>query len=551
LPTLIPDINPQTIENEGERLFYEAAAKLPTGYIVLYSFKYRIPESSTHAETVREADFVIIHPTLGFLTIEVKQGEVGYKSGRWHHEQNGVTVPLKKNPVEQARSAMFAILELYSQATKNQYFPLRKKYAVAFPQCNHLSGTLPPDLERESIFLEQDLSNLETKIRTLFPANQAPDKVTAAKLQNILSPSFTVFVRLDKQIEEFNRQAERLLTAEQERILDETELDSRKIFFGSAGTGKTFLAMEKANRLAAENRRVLLTCFNKHLAAYMRKSLTSPKITVANFHDFLLRTLQKQDPKLTVPKDPGQFSSFFQTTLPDATFDHFSSLPEAEKFDALVVDEGQDFREEWFTCLESMLKQDGLFYIFADPGQSLFNEDSAFLKKLPHAKHRLTQNLRNTEAINNWLNTCFPQNASPKSRLSGGIPVTLSPFQNAEEEKRRVTQEAGRLIHQGIRPKRIVILSPNTKEKSSLAATDSLGNWPLAGLNDPNPHAIRFSTIRSFKGLEADIVFLIGLKEWNQACTPSDVYVGASRARFLLHIFHQQDFDLLRQPKSH
>jgi superfamily I DNA and RNA helicase len=153
-------------------------------------------------------------------------------------------------------------------------------------------------VERESIFLEQDLSNLETKIRTLFPANQVLDKITVAKLQNILSPSFTVLVRLDKQIEEFNRQAERLLTAEQERILDETELDSRKTFFGSAGTGKTFLAMEKANRLAAENQKVLLTCFNKNLAAYMRKSFTSPKITVANFHDFLLRTLQKQDPKL-------------------------------------------------------------------------------------------------------------------------------------------------------------------------------------------------------------------------------------------------------------
>ena len=38
------------------------------------------------------------------------------------------------------------------------------------------------------------------------------------------------------------------MTEEQERILDETEDDKRKIYFGAAGTGKSFVAMEKAWR---------------------------------------------------------------------------------------------------------------------------------------------------------------------------------------------------------------------------------------------------------------------------------------------------------------
>lgn len=44
------------------------------------------------------------------------------------------------------------------------------------------------------------------------------------------------------------------------------------------------------------------------------------------------------------------------------------------------------------------------------------------------------------------------------------------------------------------------------------------------------------------KGLEADVVFLIGLRE-SKVCTSADVYVGASRAKFLLYVFHHSDWD--------
>jgi MoxR-like ATPase len=56
------------------------------------------------------------------------------------------------------------------------------------------------------------------------------------------------------------------LTEEQERILDETALNRRMLFLGTTGPGKTFVAMEKARRLALEGKRVLLTCYNKNLA---------------------------------------------------------------------------------------------------------------------------------------------------------------------------------------------------------------------------------------------------------------------------------------------
>ena len=72
---------------------------------------------------------------------------------------------------------------------------------------------------------------------------------------------------------------------------------------------------------------------------------------------------------------------------------------------------------------------------------------------------------------------------------------------------------------------------------------EKIKNWTLVEYKEKQPNTICFSTIRAFKGLEADIVFLIGLRPDTPACTGGDIYVGGSRARYLLYIFHREDID--------
>ncbi len=540
MATMIPQLDLSAIENKGEQLFYEAASRLPDKYTVLYSYKYHLPGEGDYLEQVREADFIIAYPSLGFVTIEVKEGNITFANGQWSRELELSSEPLRKNPVEQARAAMFAVLDRYKAATGGTPFPLQCRYAVCFPTCTSISGTLPADLLKESVILQSDLPDLEDKIRRLFKQNEPNTQAFNTLINQVLSPSFKVFNRLEEQIEIFNTNLARVLSDEQERILDETELNPRMIFFGAAGTGKTYLALEKARRLAAEGKKVLLTCFNKNLAAYLNGQLPE-NVIITNFHDFLLRTLNEAGHKLKVPENPAEWDTFFSATLPTLAFDHFMSLPETDKCDALLVDEGQDFREEWFHCLESVLTQTGEFYIFADPHQSVFNRETGFLKTFPVSRHRLTRNLRNSEEINKWLSPFLPEN-SLKSHHKGGLPVSSFPWMTKVEERRLIGRELGRLVNQGIQPKRVVILSPHTKESSCLVNQTHLRDWPLGDFNDTRPNAVRFATIRSFKGLEADIVFLIGLRP-SQACRAADVYVGASRARFLLYVFHQEGVD--------
>ena len=78
-----------------------------------------------------------------------------------------------------------------------------------------------------------------------------------------------------------------------------------------------------------------------------------------------------------------------------------------------------------------------------------------------------------------------------------------------------------------------------------MAATERIKDWPITqDLEEQDPRCLRFATIRSFKGLEADIVFLIGIRGDTPACTEADIYVGGSRARFMLNVFHQQNMHM-------
>lgn len=597
---MIPDISPRMIENDGERMFYSACRDLPREYTVFYSYKYKMessgpggigpgqkaftrfqatspisgvsrPEGPDGLQAIGEADFVVVHPELGYVVFEVKQGNIMYANGRWHEfkpSRSGAshhTRPMAKGPVDQAQKAMWAILGRYKEKSGDNRFPLHIRFALCFPETKILAGELPDFLNPNSLFLYDDLDNLDAKIRSLFPKGSKPDRAsTQILIDRVLSPSFKVFALLEEQIQMFHSTAERVLTDEQSRILEETELDKKKVFFGAAGTGKTYLAMEKARQLADSGKRVLLTCFNKNLAVDLRRQIPS-EITCLNFHDFLAEVLGQKGFDVSVPEHPDEQQAFFNDILPEMGFDYYTDAPDAAKFGSILVDEGQDFHESWLLCLESMLRdrEDGEFYIFADPNQDLFGVAPEHLMRLPVSKHRLTRNLRNAETISDWLAPFVPH-GHLKPVLRGGIPVTYHPWETPQGEKRMIERETGRLVSQGIRPGRILILSPNRLENSSLAGCEKIGSWPLvdfrrlgagkfklqgspgAGARRTSPprtpgNAVRFATIRSFKGLESDIVFLIGLKAGRRTCTDADIYVGASRARFMLQVFHDKD----------
>ena len=91
-----------------------------------------------------------------------------------------------------------------------------------------------------------------------------------------------------------------------------------------------------------------------------------------------------------------------------------------------------------------------------------------------------------------------------------------------------------------LKPDQIAILCPNRQEHSSLAGVTKLAKTPLTGNLErwTNGQGVLFSTIRSFKGLEADAVVMLDVPEPDAVpfFSTADFYVGASRAKHLLAI---------------
>jgi len=111
----------------------------------------------------------------------------------------------------------------------------------------------------------------------------------------------------------------------------------RAVVFGGAGTGKTVLACEKARQLTDEGNTVLLTCFNEFLARRLSADKSLEHVTIATFHSLCISTARSAG--LEVPTSPE--SKWRISDAPILLMEGAEAT--GLNFDAVVVDEGQDF----------------------------------------------------------------------------------------------------------------------------------------------------------------------------------------------------------------
>ena len=125
----------------------------------------------------------------------------------------------------------------------------------------------------------------------------------------------------------------------------------RMLVSGPAGTGKTMLAMEQCRKLKAEGYNLLYLCYNKLIANYVRKNFELEKqdIDVSTLHSFLMKKTGETE---------IEDVNFFTDILPNKFIDGIDTyMPDNEKYDVLVVDEGQDLMNTVSVlCLEGMVK---------------------------------------------------------------------------------------------------------------------------------------------------------------------------------------------------
>ena len=136
-------------------------------------------------------------------------------------------------------------------------------------------------------------------------------------------------------------------TAGQKELINSIKNKEVTICSGPAGTGKTLIARELALKMAKLGHRVLLFCFTDALGTFFKECIVHPNIKASSIRQFALEQL-KSSGKII----PEKFSPEIWDNL------SFKAAaeglpPEKDRWDFVIVDEGQDFNEnDWILAEE-------------------------------------------------------------------------------------------------------------------------------------------------------------------------------------------------------
>lgn len=551
----IPPLDAST-QSAAERRLYEAfKIGLGDDFVVLHSVKW-IAKPGGRGARDGEVDFLVCHPRHGLLVVEVKGGGVtlDYSSGIWTStDRNGVEHRIG-NPFEQAKKGKFAILEKLYESTIWQKLGARRfplGHAVFLPDIDDGAALQGPDAPRVIIGDRGDLQRIAEWVSQAhrFWADTdgagrfeiGPRGIDA--LRRIFARVSTVRPLLSARLQEEERSRIEL-TDRQAFILNMLSRQRRVMIAGGAGTGKTLIAREKAVRSAEEGLRTLLVCYNRGLADHLRELCAGVEgLGVATFHQLCRRWIDKA--KADLGRD---LMAEARRDYPGGTdFDHHQPIALAlavdafqEHYDAIVVDEGQDFGDEFWMPIELMLSDhaDGLLYVFLDENQDIYGRSAAI--PIPGEPMQLDKNCRNTTAIHAAAYRFYRGAEIEAPRIAGGA-VELLTAPDVAGQARAIASLVTRLVaDEGVAPHDIGVLLCDGRDRASYERALAANSIPKAArwghLEAYGPGSVTVDTVARFKGLERPIIILWGLDHCDPVADRETLYVGMSRAKSLLFL---------------
>jgi hypothetical protein len=591
----------------GEKALFKILAALPDDIFVYYDAQIK------H----RYADFVVISPRLGVLMIEVKDwkpttilaADHDTIELRLHSHDKKVTHPLK-----QARQYAIALMDQIQSRLEGRILLAQDgphKGRIAFPvsyvAC--LSQLSNHDLEALNLLNIFDLARTLTKdwLGEAQNANGAElekalapyfvpkfqfnllDKIQIDQLRGIIHPHIVVQSATQKLRDQYDDSGHsfstllRVLDAKQEQKARNLG-SGHRLVFGVAGSGKTTILVARAKYLAEQHqdKKGLVLCFNRPLAAYLKAQLTGySNVKTETFHQVAFK----------FGIDSRKWETDFASELKSAI------LQKGENYDFILIDEAQDFDPEWFECVLALSndQNDGDLFITGDGSQGLYRQRSkrfSWRSKGIHAQGRteyLHENYRNAGKIYQLaVEFSGPSEfgevegesyagpaGQPHSVASGGNIVVFQE-KNRAEEVSRVVSLASQLMAGGwpinnqaestlIHFTDIGIMYPTHKNHESLI-TDSLiprlraaCHVPVVWTSDPSganrsdfSPAIRVQTIHHAKGLQyrAVIFMWADLLPFAQSDADQDrklFYVALTRATEFLAIVHSGHSSFLKE----
>jgi superfamily I DNA and RNA helicase len=301
---------------------------------------------------------------------------------------------------------------------------------------------------------------------------------------------------------------------------------------GTAGSGKTQLALRLLRNADAVGEKAAYICFNRALADHI-SHLAPVRSPAETFHEYAQRMVRRS----------GEVVDFKQA----AAFDHLASrcielLEQAEPdLDLIILDEMQDMQPEWVLAMLSRLKAQGKAVLLEDPDQQLYKDRVAF--DLPDAVSVTShENFRTPRALVKLINLLrlTPVEVEAMSLFEGDRSDPIV-YETTQKIAPCTVKAVERCLQRGFALTDIAVVSMRGRERSVLQGLDKLGPWSLSrftGQFDEGSTPIwkegqlLLESVRRFKGQAAAAVVLTEcdisqLDSLNRRL----LFVGLTRAR--------------------
>jgi len=503
----------------GEKRLFEIFEKTLTSesWIVLHSLG--IANHVTQLEG--EADFVVIIPQVAILVIEVKS-HLSVKITDEGYWKLGNDEPKRRSPFKQARGQVHSIRQFLRKVMPIAASSVPIFSTVWFTEIQ-AKQQIPKNIEWNDWELldASDLSDPKSSILNViklasihFNEKRNLQALTLsndfyAELVNVLRPKFDVSLS-SFELSKIRKTLVSQITSEQFKYLNGLKSNRAGLIEGTAGTGKTFLAIETAARAISEGKSILFLCRSNYLAIYLKNMLRTPI-------DCFVGTLE----------------------------DFSNTIGNPSKYEVLIIDEAQDLitSESLKTISAHLVNgiESAYIRVFADyEGQKIYDvpDGRSVLKSwCPDLfTFTLTENCRNLPGIGTAALFLSGRShlAISYRRSDDNYTPELFEYSNFEESVLHLSKSYNGLLSIGFMPEEIVILCEENQESILRLEKALVASNVRAKHFDPSLESqghTSWATIKDFKGFDASCTIVFGLESEISNEIDPFIYVSLSRAR--------------------
>lgn len=522
---MIPDFGPAETDSYSEPLVYnQLKSQLPNDFTVIHSLPWLSAAtqqlSGERKPPTGEIDFLILHPRLGVLALEVKGGKYQIQGAAFVLMRTRRRVPV----VKQTRNNSHGLARWLAG---NNSLRAPVNYAFCFPDSHFSIDALPPAMKDpgpggpQSLMLDMaDMHILGKRVIEIMTYWAKALRISplgereVAELVRALCPDFDGTPQWGLKVLYDNHFWLRL-TPEQMGVTNRLLSTQRIIVTGWPGTGKTLIGIEAGRRFHKAGQKVLVVTFNNLLGDYWDKQLAGTDCAVFTWHKLCWMARSRLN-------RPGLDDDEFREWGKDECAQDLSAALDAgllNHYDVLILDEAQALKPGWCALLFQWFEKKQIS-VFCDETQVFSFE------KEPTTLALLGEMLDGIVPFHMSVVMRMPRAVTDRLREVRESHVQISTPRMLEADTVRemvvdgwdavLPTIVGHLFEQGVAPSDIIVLVKAGLDRLPKSVVDFLLEH----------RDICVVPVARFRGMETPVVLIIGAED----LTDTELFCAYSRA---------------------